>query len=78
MVQIMKNEETRPASLAYISGYNEKSFELGMSFYNSGKFGIYILKEACLYCQKKYLDHYITHTDFTSDSKYTWNVLSNV
>ena len=37
MVQIMKNEETRPASLAYISGYNEKSFELGMSFYNSYK-----------------------------------------
>ena len=59
------------------SGYIDWE-EAILYLYSKGKFGIYISKEVCLYCQKKYLDHYITHTDFTSDSKYTWGAMFDI
>ncbi len=34
-IQVMKNEDTKPASKLYISGYNKKATELGMPLYNS-------------------------------------------
>lgn len=34
-IQVMENEDTKPASKFYISGYNKKAVELGMPLYNS-------------------------------------------
>lgn len=43
-----------------------------------GKYGIYISEKACSYCQKKTFDHYISHPDFTSDSKYMWGSMFDI
>jgi hypothetical protein len=35
VIQVMKNEDTKPASKLYVSGYNKKATELGMPLYNA-------------------------------------------